>query len=179
MSDQQQQQQNQQQATSPLCANDLAPLGITLYIALKRQYQNDRYSFKIFEFGYWTFIKKHPEYVQNYIDALDNDDYHVGSNIVIDIANKVKNNIKYFTVSVQDSVENTKRKIVEITRNPTFQGREQVVQILRNEFACDEQDLQAIDEYLHNINFYSGSMLSYGATESGKTVLIVHIFSIN
>ena len=178
-----QEQQPQRPQTQPrlptLMDLEFSNLGITLFIALQREFHNDKYNFQIFQYGYCAFLKRHPEFIVEYNDALNNDDYHVGSNIVINIAQRVKNGIKYFVIGVQGSFEEIKQKIVEVTCNPQFQGRERTIEIIRSNFVCDENDLQRMIDYLHSINIYNGSLLSPGMTENGNSVLIIHTFSMD
>ena len=180
MSNQQQQAQEFQiPQRSPLLAEDLAPLGITIYLSIRNEFKNDRYLFRIWEYGYWVFLKKHPEYNREYIDGLNNLDRAFNANLLIDMTKKIKQAICIKCIKVSNPIEEVRAKILNITRNPNTQMRDHSVEIIRDNFNCDESDLQGFRDYLHQINSYTGSMLSVGMTENQETTLIIHIFSID
>jgi len=54
------------QAYSPLLQQQFQPLGATIFMALQRLHQNDKYSFRLKEYAYWCYLVKHPEVVGEY-----------------------------------------------------------------------------------------------------------------
>ena len=166
------------QAYSPLLQQQFQPLGTTIFMALQRLHQHDKYTFRLMEFAYWCYLKKHPEVVREYIDSLEANDYTIGSNLTIQIANAIKDKIKYIVIKVNNTQEETRDIIKRLTNNPSYQFRDLTVDIIQQNFDCDEVGIQELRDYLHEINSYTGSMLSVGVDGSGGTVLIVHVFSV-
>ena len=166
------------QAYSPLLQQQFQPLGTTIFMALQRLHQHDKYTFRLMEFAYWCYLKKHPEVVRDYMDSLEANDYTIGSNLTIQIANAIKDKIKYIVIKVNNTQEETRDIIKRLTNNPSYQFRDLTVDIIQQNFDCDEVGIQELRDYLHEINTYTGSMLSVGVDGSGGTVLIVHVFSV-
>ena len=166
------------QQYSPLLQQQYMPLGATIFMALRRMHENDKYTFRIMEFAYWCYLKKHPDSVREYIETLETQDYMVGSNLIVRIANAIKDKIKYIVIKVNNTQEETRNTITRLTSNPSYQFRDLSVDIIQQNFNCDESGIQELRDYLQSINSYTGSMLSVGMNNDGSTVLIVHVFSI-
>ena len=166
------------QAYSPLLQQQFQPLGATIFMALQRLHQNDKYSFRLKEYAYWCYLVKHPEVVGEYMDSLEAQDYMVGSNLMIRIAEAIKDKIKYLIIKVSNTQEETRNIIKRLTGNPGHQLRDLTVDIIKQNFDCDENGLEELRNYIHEIHCYTGSMLSVGVDGRGGTVLIIHVFSV-
>ena len=166
------------QAYSPLLQQQYLPLGATIFIALQRLHEHDKYTFRIMEYAYWCYLKKHPEVVREYTESLEANDYTIGSNLVVRVAEAIKDKIKFINIKVGNTIEDTRNIIKRLTADPSNQYRDLTIDILQQNFDCDEGGIQELRDYLHQIHAYTGSMLSVGVNNEGSTILIVHVFSV-
>ena len=166
------------QAYSPLLQQQFLPLGATIFIALQRLHEHDKYTFRIMEYAYWCYLKKHPEVVREYTESLEANDYTIGSNLVVRVAEAIKDKIKFINIKVGNTIEDTRNIIKRLAADPHNQLRDLTIDILQQNFDCDEGGIQELRDYLHQIHAYTGSMLSVGINGQGSTVLIVHVFSV-
>ena len=164
--------------TSPLLATNLYPLGATIFYALLNEFKADIHNLKVYEFGYCAFLRKHPEFNEEYKETLLAQDTERGSRLVLHIAKIISDHIGTKIIKVVQDIETVKNKLLEITARPDFQQRSVTVQQIKDAFLCNEDDLKAFSDYIEQLDVYSGSMLGVGSTPDNETALIIYVFSV-
>ena len=172
------QQRQPQRPESYLLHDRFFPLGTFIFTELQRSYSGDLYRYRVLEYAYLCYLEKHPEANTQFVEEFNKHGHQAAFDIVKNIGASINGHIKYFTIKVNHTPTETRETITRISQSPTYRQRELTVDIIDQNFDCDENDLKQIRDYMTQINAYTGSMLSVGKDEEENTVLIIHIFSI-
>ena len=177
-SQQENQQQQPQRPESRLLSDRFFPLGTFIFTELRRIYSHDLYAFRVLEYAYICYLQKHPEANTQFVEEFNQHGHEAAFDFVKNIGVSMEGHIKYFTIKVNHTPTETRETITRISQSPTYRQRDLTVDVIDQNFDCDENDLKQMRDYMAQINAYTGSMLSVGKDEEENTVLIIHIFSI-
>ena len=153
-------------------------LGSTLQLALHMMFNNDQHAFYCHDYACARYLALHMDKVAEFDRIVQQDERSRGAHFIADLIAVAHASITYATVHIEETKEEAIQKIRYIATQPRFQPKEITFRTIRDNFKCDQDDIDILNNTLQNAVPYSGSLLTLGHTQDGQTALIVNVFSI-
>ena len=153
-------------------------LGATLQLALQMMFNKDKHAFYCHDYACARYLALHMDKVDEFDRIVMLGNQSCGAHFIADIIAIAHASITYATVHIEESKEEAIQKIRYIATQPRFQPKDITLRTIRDNFKCDQDDIDVLNNTLQNAVPYSGSLLTLGHTQDGQTALIVNVFSI-